>query len=63
MNYTVGETEYNMEDVTYPFSNVLKSSLSPGAFNFSLRIWMPKAMAHLTAKKDFKILICISEST
>jgi len=63
MNYTVNGTEYNMADVTYPFTNSLASDMAPGSLSFALRLWMPKSILSETKREDFKIVFIISEAT
>ena len=56
-------SETNMNDVSYPFTNTLKTDYTPGNFNFGIRIWLPKSLDAESVNEDFEVVVSVSEHT
>jgi len=56
-------SETNMNDVSYPFTNTLKTDYAPGNFNFGIRIWLPKSLDAESVNEDFEVVVSVSEHT
>ena len=56
-------SETNMNDVSYPFTNTLKTDYAPGNFNFGVHIWLPKSLDAESVDEEFEVVVSVSEHT